>query len=155
MIEEPRITELDATATAYIRFTIARNKMPEVFGPAIGELISTVTGQGCEMTGAVFAHHLSMDDPKTFDFELGVPVSSRVSPRGRVEAGERPVTRVAQTVYHGPYEGLPEAWGKFHEWVKSSGHEWASDIWECYVVTPDSEPDPANWRTQLNRPLLA
>jgi effector-binding domain-containing protein len=107
------------------------------------------------MTGAVFAHHLSMDDPKTFDFELGVPVSSRVSPRGRVEAGERPVTRVAQTVYHGPYEGLPEAWGKFHEWVKSSGHEWASDIWECYVVTPDSEPDPANWRTQLNRPLLA
>jgi len=155
MIEEPRITELDATATAYIRLTILRNKMPEVFGPAVGELISTVTGQGAGMTGAVFAHHLSMDDPKTFDFELGVPVSSRISPKGRVEGGRRPVTRVAQTVYHGPYEGLPGAWGKFHEWVKSSGHEWTSDIWECYVVTPDSDPDPANWRTQLNRPLLA
>ena len=41
---------------------------------------------------------------------------------------EEPRTRVAQTIYHGSYEGLPGAWGKFHEWVKARGHDWASDI---------------------------
>jgi effector-binding domain-containing protein len=152
MIEEPKITQLDATPTAFIRLTIPRSKMPEVMGPAIQEVVSTVTGQGIEITGAVFAHHLEME-PGVFDFELGVPVSAPVSPSGRVEPGERPVTKVAQTVYHGPYEGLPGAWGEFHAWVEQSGHRWAPDIWECYVVHPDSDPDPANWRTQLNRPL--
>ncbi len=153
MIEEPRITQLEATPTAFIRLTIPRNQMPEVFGPAVGELVSAVTRQGIRMTGAVFAHHLVMD-PRTFDFELGVPVSSRISPERRVEAGHRPATRVAQTVHHGPYEELPEAWSRFHEWVKASGHDWASDIWECYLVHPDFDPDPTNWRTQLNRPIL-
>ena len=153
MIDEPKIARLDATPTAFIRLTIPREDMPRVMGPAIGELISTVTGQGVDITGPVFAHHLQMD-PEVFDFEVGVPVAESVAPAGRVEPGERPETRVAQTVHRGPYEGLPDAWGRFHEWITERGYKWASDIWECYVVTPDSEPDPANWRTQLNRPLL-
>lgn len=153
MIGEPRITQLDATPTAFIRLTIPRSDMPKVMGPAIEELISAVTGQGVEIAGPVFAHHLKME-PDIFDFEVGVPVARAIAPAGRVEPGERPVSRVAQTVYHGPYEGLPDAWGEFHSWVEESGHRWAADIWECYVVHPDSDPDPANWRTELNRPLL-
>jgi effector-binding domain-containing protein len=152
MIEEPRISQLDATATAYIRLTIPREEMRQVMGPAIGEVISTVAGQGVEVTGPVFAHHLKMD-PKTFDFEVGVPVAGPISPAGRVENGERPVTRVIRTVYHGPYEGLPDAWREFHEWIESKKLKWAPDIWECYVVHPDSDPNPENWRTELNRPL--
>lgn len=152
MIEEPRIAQLDATRTAYIHLTVPRRDMPEVMGPAIAELMSTVAEQGVQVAGAVFAHHLKMD-PKTFDFEVGVPVAAPIAPSGRVEAGERPDTAVARTVYHGRYEGLPDAWGEFQDWVENSGHSWAPDIWECYLVHPDSDPDPANWRTELNRPL--
>ncbi len=28
------------------------------------------------------------------------------------------------------------------------------DLWECYAAGPESGPDPAKWRTELNRPLL-
>ncbi|HEX5421870.1 MAG TPA: GyrI-like domain-containing protein [Gammaproteobacteria bacterium] len=150
MIEDPRLTALEATPIAFIRLTVPREDMPKVFGPAVGELISAADRL---VNGPVFAHHLSMDS-KTFDFELGVPVSAPVAPSGRVEAGERPTTGVAQTIYHGPYDGLPAAWEEFHAWVKQSGRRWASDIWECYLVHPDSEPDPAKWETQLNRPIL-
>jgi effector-binding domain-containing protein len=153
MIEEPKIAHLDATRTAFIHLTIPREEMPRVMQPAIEELISAVTRQGIEITGAVFAHHLRMN-PKTFDFELGVPVAEPVSPAGRVQVGERPMTKVAQTVHHGPYEGLPDSWGRFHRWIEERELKWAPDIWECYVVHPDSDPEPANWRTQLNRPLL-
>jgi effector-binding domain-containing protein len=153
VIEEPKIAQLDATPIAYIHLTIPREEMRQVMGPAIGELISTVTDQGVDITGPVFAHHLQMD-PKVFDFEVGVSVGEPVAPSGRVEAGERPDTRVAQTVHRGPYEGLPDAWHRFHAWLEERGHKWAPDIWEVYVVTPDSEPDAANWRTELNRPLL-
>lgn len=152
MIETPQTAELEAAPTAFIHLTIPREKMPEVFGPAIEELVTTLAAQGIGITGPLFAHHLVME-PGTFDFEAGFPVAGMITPSGRVEAGQRPAVKVARTVYQGPYEGLPDAWGEFHQWVENSGLDWAPDIWECYLVNPDSDPDPANWRTELNRPL--
>ena len=62
---------------------------------------------------------------------------------------------VARAVYHGPYEGLAAAWAEFCAWVEAGGHTPAEDLWERYVVGPESSPDPAVWRTELNRPLVA
>lgn len=152
MIETPRITELEASPIAVIRLRIPREQMPEVFGPAVGEILSVLDAQGISPTGPIFAHHFGMH-PKVFDFEIGMPVSAPVAPAGRVEPGERPPVPVAQTVYHGPYEGLPEAWGQFHAWVEKNGHAYAPDIWECYVEGPHSTSDPREYRTELNRPL--
>ena len=47
------------------------------------------------------------------------------------------------------------AWGEFDAWIAANGHTPGPDLWECYVVGPEASPDPANWRTQLNRPLSA
>lgn len=152
MIETPRITQLEAAPTAVIRLVVPRDRMGEVFGPAVEEIMTTLAAQGIAPTGAVFAHHFAMN-PQTFDFEIGVSVSKPVAPAGRVEAGERPAVTVAQTVYYGPYEGLPEAWGKFHAWIEENGHPYLPDIWECYVEGPHSSADPGSWRTELNRPL--
>ena len=60
---------------------------------------------------------------------------------------------MAGTVYHGPYEGLPEAWGEFMDWIEKSGLSTAPDLYECYLTNPEENPDPATWRTELNRPL--
>jgi effector-binding domain-containing protein len=64
-----------------------------------------------------------------------------------------PAAKVARTVYSGPYEGLPSAWGEFMTWIKTNGHEQAEDLWEVYSVGPQSTPDSAQWRTELNGPL--
>jgi hypothetical protein len=37
--------------------------------------------------------------------------------------------------------------------MKASGHEQAENLWGLYAVGPQSTPNPANWRTELNRPL--
>jgi effector-binding domain-containing protein len=83
-----------------------------------------------------------------------VKVAAPVKATGRVKPSELPAAKVARTVYSGPYEGLPAAWGEFSEWMKASGHETAADLWEVYSVGPQSTPDPASWRTELNRPLI-
>jgi len=153
MIDTPEITQTSAVATAIIHLTIPREQIREVMGPAIGELMGTLAAQGVKPAGAVYSHHLRMD-PATFDFEVGVPVSSPVVPTGRVRPGQLPAARVARTVYHGGYEGLGGAWGEFDAWLKANGHRTAPNLWECYVVGPESGPDPAGWRTQLNRPLI-
>jgi len=66
--------------------------------------------------------------------------------------------RVARTVYRGYCAALGDAWGEFEAWIESytaaHGLREAEDLWEQYLVNPDSAKDPQEWRTELNRPLL-
>lgn len=153
MIDTPRITKTEAQTTAVIHLTIPRDQIQAVMGPGITELMGVVAAQGIGPAGPWYSHHLKMD-PETFDFEIGVPVTAPVTPTGRVTAGELPAAKVARTIYHGGYEGLGDAWGQFGAWIDAEGLTPAPNLWEYYVVGPESGPDPANWRTELNRPLI-
>jgi effector-binding domain-containing protein len=153
MIDPPQIIKNPAQLTAVIRLTIPRSEIRSVMGPGIGELMAAVAAQGIGPAGPWFSHHFRMD-PEIFDFEICIPVTAPVVAAGRVQPGHLPESRVARTVYHGPYEGLGAAWGEFNAWIASNGHEPAQDLWECYVAGPETSPDPATWRTELNRPLV-
>jgi effector-binding domain-containing protein len=152
MIDTPHITQTAAQLTAIIRLTIPREQIRNVMGPGLGEVRAAIADQGIAPAGPWFTHHLRMD-PDTFDFEIGVPVTALVTAAGRVKAGQLPATTVARTVFHGNYEGLGAAWGEFGAWIAAQGHTPGADLWECYVAGPESNPDPATWRTELNRPL--
>ena len=52
MIEPPRIVTLSARPIAVIPLLIPREQMPQVFGPAVGELVSTVQAQKLRADGA-------------------------------------------------------------------------------------------------------
>ena len=153
MIDTPQITQTAAQLTAIIPLTIPREEIRNVMGSGIRELMATISAQGIAPAGPWFTHHLRMD-PDIFDFEISVPVTAPVAPRGRVEAGQWPAMKVARAVYRGPYEGLGAAWGEFDAWVKANGHKPAADLWEVYVAGPESGSDPADYRTELNRPLI-
>ena len=152
-IDPPQVMRSDRHDAAVIHLRIPRDEMRSAFGPAIEEVLAALAAQGVAPKGPVFAHHLRME-PDVFDFELGVPVAVPIRVYGRVRPGELPATRVARTVYSGPYEGLPAAWQVFDRWLKAHGHRQAQDLWEVYAVGPDKTPDPSEWRTELNRPLL-
>ena len=154
MLDAPQITQAAAQLTAIIRLTIPREEMRKVMGPGISELMATVAAQGIAPAGPWFTHHLRMD-PAIFDFEIGVPVTAPVAAAGRVNPGQLPATKVARTIYHGPYEGLGAAWGEFIAWIAAKGHTAAPDLWECYLAGPEANPDPATFRTELNRPLTS
>ncbi len=154
MLDTPKIIETPAQLTAMIRFTIPREEIRNVMGPGLQEVMAAVVNQGVGPTGPWFTHHLKMD-PDIFDFEICVPVKASVKPVGRVASGLIPARKkVARTIYHGGYEGLGEAWGEFVDWMEANGHTPAPDLWECYQAGPEASPDPAHWRTELNRPLL-
>ena len=153
MLETPHITQSAPQQAAVIHLTIPRDQIRAVMGPGIQEVIDTVVAQGIGPAGPVFSHHFSMQ-PDTFDFEIGVPVSRPVAPTGRVKPGELPGAKVARTVLHGGYEGLPDGWGQFMAWVDEEGLAKAPDLWEVYVKGPNLDPDPSTWCTELNQPLL-
>ena len=153
MIDPPYVTKAAAQRTAMIRLTVPRSEIQNVMGPGIQEVMAALTSQGIAPAGPWLTHHLRMD-PEVFDFEICVPVPSPVAASGRVVPAVLPAATVARTVYHGPYEGLGDAWGEFMGWIAANGHKPASDLWEVYAVGPESSPNPADWRTELNVPLV-
>lgn len=153
MLETPHIVSIAARPTAVIHLEIPRDKIQSVMGPGIGELMAAIAAQGVAASGAWFNHHLKMA-PDAWDFEISVPVSTPVAPAGRVQPSQWPAMRAARTVYHGPYEGLADAWGRFLSWITTNGHTPAPDLYECYLAGPESSPDPAHWRTELTKPLI-
>lgn len=152
MLDTPQIIQTNAQTAAVIQLKIPRADMMKSFGPAAGELMAALKAQGIKPEGALFAHHLTMS-ADIFDFELGVRVSTPVVADGRVRPGELPAATAARAVYGGPYKGLPAAWSAFSQWIAANGHEPREDLWEIYVLGPQAASDPAQWRTELVRPL--
>jgi effector-binding domain-containing protein len=152
MIDAPQIAESEDRATACISLVVPRTEIQAVMGPAIGEIYAALAAQGIAPAGPWFTHHRRRPTD-TFDFDVCVPVASPVAAAGRVQPGRLAAARVARTVYHGPYQGLAAAWGEFRAWIEANGHTPRVDLWECYLVGPESTDDPAAWRTELNQPL--
>ena len=152
MIETPQIVETTARPTAIIHVVVQEEKIQEVMGPTLQELMGAIADQGVKPAGPWFTHHLRRPSD-SFDFEVSVPVATPVRRAGRVEPSEWPAMRVARTVYHGGYEGLAGAWSDFIDSIEANGHKPARDLWEVYSVGPETSSDPNDWRTQLNQPL--
>jgi len=146
MIDEPKIVRTEAQPAAVIHVTVAKDKIREVMGPGLKELRDTLAAQGIEPTGPWFTRHFRIE-PSQWDFEIGLPIRTAITPQGRVEAGELPAPTAARTVYHGGYEGLGAAWGELMGWIEAQGHVAAPSLWEVYL-----EESPC--RTELTRPLV-
>jgi effector-binding domain-containing protein len=153
MIDPPEIVHANEQLTAVIHLTVPRAEIVSVMGPAIAEVLSALATQGLSPAGPCFSYHTRRPSD-TFDFEVGFPVSSPVSPAGRVKSSKLPAAKVARTIYRGGYEGLGAAWGEFCAWIEAEGLNPQDGLWECYISGPESNPDPDKWRTELNRPLM-
>jgi effector-binding domain-containing protein len=153
MIDTPQITQTVARHYAGLHLTVPRDEIQQAMGPGVKEVYAAVAAQGIEPVGPWFTHHFKKPDP-AFDFEVCVEVATPIEAAGRVRPCVWPSMRVVQTVYQGDYSGLPGAWGEFEAWIAAQGLRKATDLWERYVINPDSNKNPAEWRTELNRPLM-
>jgi effector-binding domain-containing protein len=153
MIDTPHVTHTADAPMAFIHLVVPRAEIRTVMGPGLAEIHAALAAQGTAPAGPWFTHHRRVD-PAVFDFEICSPVGSPIIPTGRVQAGCLPAATVAQTVLHGSYEELADAWGRLESWITTQGHRPAADLWVRYVVGPESSANPADWRTELNWPLL-
>lgn len=153
MLETPQVAETTEQMTACLPLVVPRNEIQTVMGPAIQEVYSALSAQGIAPTGPWFTHHRRRPTD-TFDFDVCVPVASEVAASGRVKSGVLPSAKVVRAVYQGPYEGLGAAWGELHAWIAANGLTPRHDLWERYLVGPESGPDASAYRTELNCPLL-
>ena len=152
MLTPPEIRELPAQATAVVRLTIPRGEMMKRFDPAVREVLAALHTQGIAPAGPVFAHYLRMPGD-IFDFELGFPVARSITASGSVYPALQPPQKIITTVYTGPFQGLPSAWGVFQQHILAKKYRYAEDFREVYLTNPDEITDPTRYQTELIRIL--
>jgi quercetin dioxygenase-like cupin family protein len=152
VIDSPKLVDTPRRLVAAVRLTIPKDQIQNEMGPAIAEAMSVVAEQGLAVVGPWFCAHDRMD-PNEWDFDVCVEVASPVAPQGRVKPGVLESTRVVQTNYRGPYEGLGDGWGAFESWIAANGFAGAPNLFERYCVGPESGGESSTFVTELNRPL--
>jgi effector-binding domain-containing protein len=152
LINTPDITQTPPQTVAAIHVTVPRDQIQMVMGPGLGEIFGAIKAQGLCPAGPWLMHHLRMA-PDVFDFEICIPVSAPIKPMGRVVPRELPALTVARTIFHGSYEHLSDGWRAFDAWMTANHHVAAPDLYEVYTRGPESSANPAEWRTELRRPL--
>jgi effector-binding domain-containing protein len=150
MLETPELIDLPHQTTAVIRLRIPCEECPQHWVPAVTELFTVLGRQGIAPAGPVFDHHFVAPDSH-FDFEIGVPTSKPVTAAGRVVPSERPAFRAAKAVLAGGYEQLADAWPEFVRWMDAQNLTPAADFWQIFSRGPETNPDPATYRTELIR----
>ncbi|MDE1175868.1 MAG: GyrI-like domain-containing protein [Edaphobacter sp.] len=154
MITTPEIVSSPEQTVAYIHLLIPGQEIATALPAALNELRDTLHDQQIAITGPWYSWHLRCPR-ETFDVRITMPIARAVQPTGRVEAGTREAATVLRTTYTGNYTSLPGAWGEFHDWIdKNSSHQkLRADLWEVYLVCPDTSPSPTDWLTEMNRPI--
>jgi effector-binding domain-containing protein len=95
-----------------------------------------------------------MDDEGTVDVEMGWPVADRTRGAGRVEDALLPAATMLVYEHRGHYRELGRAHHALWELVEREGLTVDGPPREVYVTDPEELPDPAQWVTEIQFPLV-
>ena len=139
---------MQSQQTAVVRGHVRGDELSDFFGRAFGTVMEALAAQGVDATGPPMAYYPAMPD-EMFDVEAGFPTATAVEPVGDVVPLVLPHGRVARGVHLGPYDTLTETYDALFAWLAERGESPGEQMWESYLTDPSTEPDPANWRTEI------
>jgi effector-binding domain-containing protein len=148
---EPELHRLSMRETAVVRVEVTIEELPGAIGSAVAEIEAAMAEAGVGLAGPPFTRYLTFDQP--LRVEIGFPVKRPAPHVGRVDPGTLPGGRIASIVHIGPYELLAETYGVLRHWLDGLGLHATGPLWEVYWSDPETQPDPATWRTEIFVPV--
>ncbi len=159
MLSEPKLENRDAQRYLAIPATLTMTEMATKMPPLFPEVSGWCVKHAIEPAGPPFIRYRVIDMDGFLEIEVGIPVASDHPGDARVRQGILPAGRYATEMYTGHYDGLVAATGALLEWGDAQPIVWAvtdsdrGQVWESrvevYHTDPDTEPDPAKWRTEI------
>jgi len=155
---EIRLIESVEQPTFGVRQLVRRDDLPELFARVVPLVAGALERGGKQPAGPPFARYRGAM-PGGFDVEVGFPL---VEPAeltvpdagpGTPVSGHLPEARVVETVHVGAYDGLSETYTRLEAWMADHDVRALDESWEYYESGPESDPDPATWRTRIVIPV--
>lgn len=151
------ITDTVPGTVLELRRVVRPEHIGEDIGAGLAELYTEVEVAGLHPAGAPAVTYLDAPESgRTMNVDLGVPIlpgTGKTTPGGDARVVGRHSRPVARTIHHGDYTGIHAAYEALDEWIFSHGYRSAGAPTETYLAGPDSEPDPASYRTEVSLPV--
>ena len=126
----------------------------EMMGNMFGLTMAEVAKQSLQMSGAPFADYTEFD-PSTGGVTIvaGVQVSEAGVKAGEVVPVVYNEMEVLTAEHTGPYDKLRESYEVMMKYAEDQSIELSMEAFEFYWTDPQTEPDPAKWKTTISMPL--
>ena len=160
-MDEIRLIERLEQPAVGIRQVVPWDALAGVIGRDVPLVATALQRHGTTAAGAPYARYRG-DPGSTVDVEVGFPVVEPVPQDGVVVdlppgthlvVEPLPAVRAAETVHTGDYDSLRETYARMAAWVSEHHLAPLDQSWEIYESGPDSDPDPATWRTRVVLPV--
>ncbi len=145
--------ELGPQSVFAIRGRHAASDLPAFLGGAFAELFGRLGLLGVAPAGHPFVVYHAFG-PADIDAEVCVPITEAAPAAGRIHSRDIPSMTVASTLHVGPYEELGGAYRTLTEWINRNGFAPAGPVQERYLNGPDDHVSPAEYRTEIEVPIL-
>lgn len=153
-IPEPRQVECEPRHVVGLHDVVPMADLTSFFTLAFTAAAERLAAQGTPPAAPAVAHYRGPATERA-DVTAGFPVPDSVAaPRGLV-VDTLPGGPAVEVVHRGRYETLGDSYAVLSTWVAEHGAEAATEMWEEYLVGPDSEQPPEAWETRIVQPLLA
>ncbi len=98
----------------------------------------------------------SDDGVDTVDVTAGFPIEHQTvstAPAPGTVVEELPGGEAAETVHSGSYDSLSATYSELTGWLARQQLTPGDEMWEEYLIGPESNPDPHTWQTRVVFPL--
>ena len=136
------IREVESLPLAIVRTSCAAGEFGAVIPPAYDQLYGELGKQGVQPAGP----NVVVYPDCVFNLEVGVVVSPDFQGAGTLERSDTPAGRAVVLRHQGPYDQLPAAHRRLHDWCTAEGKPIDGYNWEVYG---DWDDDPSNLVTEV------
>jgi effector-binding domain-containing protein len=152
-IEGISIMDMDEMHYLAIRDTANASTIGQKIAMYFGKLNEEIADQNLEIAGAPFTIYYS-DSNTDFDFDTAMPLKAPGKANGNIISATIPAGKAVVVSYYGPYELTGMAHEAANKYISNNNDLTISGPpREVYVTDSESEPDPANWLTQVIYPV--
>lgn len=151
-VSDIHVVDVVEQPTAGVRGSVPMAELSEFFARAFHDTTAALEAQGVHPVGPPYGRYRGAPGA-VVDVEAGFPVAAPVAATGTVVPGRLPGGRAVQTVHVGPYDTMARTYAEIEAFVADHDLARSATVWETYLSDPDTEPDPATWRTRITWPL--
>jgi effector-binding domain-containing protein len=154
---EVTVKEIPAQHVAVLRCRVTAQTIGDDVGKGFGTLMGAIGQSGAGFAGPPFlvmTEVVDIDGSGEGAVELGMPVTAPFPGLGDVVGEERPAELVAATLHRGRYDESGPAYRAVEQWIQEHGHATTGAPREVYLTGPEEAPDPADYLTEIQFPIV-
>ena len=144
--------ELEPRTLLGVHERVKMADLTEYFGRAFTTSAAALAEQGLAPAGPPLALYHGMPTD-TVDVTAGFPIAGPAHGTSDVVVTELPAGDAITGIYTGPYDGMTRTYDEIAAWLQEHNLTPGTDMWEEYLSDPETDPDPATWRTRIVFPL--